>query len=88
MRALIVNLLWKLVLLGALVLCTAIGWLLYDMARYGRLDNIVSEWVRTASITLQVMFRIDPILTLLVFPFGILVVFILIGLLIWLQRDR
>lgn len=88
MRALIVNLLWKLVLVGALFLCTAIGWFLYDMARQGRLDNILSEWLRTASVTLQVMFRTDPILTLILFPLGILVVLILFGLLLWLQQDR
>ena len=88
MKAFIVNLLWKLVLVGALLLCTAIGWWLYDIARRGRFDNILSEWLRTVSVTLQVVLRTDPIAALFLFPFGILVILILIGLLIWLQRSR
>jgi hypothetical protein len=49
-KAFFVNLVWKLVLLGAVLLCTAIGWMLYDIARYGRFDSIVSEWFHTVQV--------------------------------------
>jgi hypothetical protein len=87
-KALIVNLVWKLVLLGAVMLCTAIGWMLYDVARYGRFDSVIAEWFHTVQVTMQVMLRTDPIMTLVFFPFGILVILILFGLLIWLHQER
>jgi hypothetical protein len=34
------------------------------------------------------MLRMDPIMTLIFFPFGILVILILFGLLIWLHQER
>ena len=88
MKAFFVNLVWKLVLLGAVLLCTSIGWMLYDIARYGRFDSIVSEWFHTVQVYFQVMLRMDPIMTLIFFPFGILVILILFGLLIWLHQER
>ncbi len=87
-RELIANITWKVLLLAALVACTALGWFLYDVARRQRLDVVFGEWLRTARVTIQVMFRMDPILMLIVFPLGIVIVLILFGLLIWMQRER
>lgn len=68
MKAFFVNLAWKLVLVSAVGLCTAIGWMLYDIARYGRFDSFLSEWLRTVKVTLQVMMRTDPVMTLVSLP--------------------
>jgi uncharacterized membrane protein YdjX (TVP38/TMEM64 family) len=78
---------WKVVAVIALVGCTGLGWYLYEIARDNRFDNTAAEWVRTAIVTVQVAFRLDPILTLIFFPLGILVVLILGGLLIWMNKD-
>jgi len=79
---------WKIATLITLAGCIWLGWFLYELARGHRFDNVFGEWFRTLLITVQVAFRLDPVLTLIFFPLGILVVLILVGLLIWLQKDR
>ena len=87
-RSLFEYLIWKGLLLASLAACTALGWFLYEAARNHRLDTVFGEWLRTVMVTIQVMFRLDPIMMLVFFPLGILIVLILLGLLIWLQRAR
>jgi hypothetical protein len=87
-KDLIVNVTWKVLLVAALAVCTALAWLLYDVVRNQRFDAVFGEWLHTARVTIQVIFRVDPVLMLVVFPLGILIVLILVGLLIWMQRAR
>ena len=88
MKQFLAELGWKIVAVIALAGCTGLGWYFYEIARENRFDNTLSEWIRTAMVTIQVVFRLDPVLTLIFFPLGILVVLILGGLLIWMQKDR
>ncbi len=88
MKQILADLGWKIVAVIALVGCTGLGWYFYEIARQNRLDNTLSEWGRTAMVTIQVVFRLDPVLTLIFFPLGILLILILGGLLIWMQKDR
>ena len=87
-KASFVELFWKLMALAALVGCSLLGWYLFELARHERIDNVFAELYRTVTVTLQVMFRLDPVLALIVFPFAITVTLILIGLLFWLHKDR
>ena len=79
---------WRILGVAALAACVFLGWMLYEFAYNHRVDNVVFEWFRSIYVTVRVMFRMDPILTALFFPLGILVVLILTGLLIWMQRER
>jgi len=74
--------------LAVLAACVLIGWALFQFAHDHRIDNVVSEWARSVYVTIQVMFRMDPMLTLILFPLGIVIVLVLTGLLIWIQRER
>ena len=83
-----IELFWKLIALVALGGCSVLGWYLFELARHQKLDNAFAEFYRMVTVTLQVVFRLDPVLALIVFPFAIVVIMILIGLLIWLHKDR
>ena len=83
-----VELFWKLMALGALIGCTLLGWYVFQLARENSLDSTFAQIYRTVTVTLQVMFRLDPVLALIVFPFAVVVILVLIGLLIWLHKDR
>jgi hypothetical protein len=87
-RGLIASFTSKVLLVAVVAACTALGWFLYEVARNQRFDTVLGEWLHTVLVTIQVMFRIDPIMMLVAFPLGILVVLILLGLLIWLRRAR
>ena len=87
MKSILTEFGWKIAAVVALVGCTGLGWYLYEIARENRFDNTLSEWIRTTMVTIQVAFRLDPILTLIFFPLGILIVLILGGLLIWMQKE-
>jgi hypothetical protein len=84
----LVELVWKLVALAALAGCSVLGWYLFEFAREQRLDNAFADFYRYITSALQVTFRLDPILALIVFPFAIVVTLILIGLLFWMHKDR
>lgn len=88
MRDTLVSIAWKVLGLAAMAACVALGWMLFDFAYNHRIDNVVAEWFRSMAVTIRVMFRMDPVLTAVFFPLGILVVLVLTGLLIWMQRDR
>ncbi len=84
----LVELAWKLVALAALAGCTLLGWYIFELARENRFASAFGDFYRFVSRSLQIMFRLDPVLALIVFPFAIVVVMILIGLLVWLHKDR
>lgn len=88
LRTSLTDLAWRLVTLAALVGCTALGWYLFVLAREARFDNAVAGFFRSVAVTLDVAFRLDPVLTLIVGPFAVLVILILMGLLIWMHKDR
>lgn len=83
-----VELVWRLSALVALAGCSVLGWLLFRLAQQSDLDNNLAELYRTVTVTLQAEFRLDPVLTLIIFPFAVIVILILIGLLIWMHKDR
>ena len=56
--------------LVALAGCTVLGWFLFKLAQQSHLDNRVGELYRAVAATLRSVFRLDPILTLIVFPFA------------------
>lgn len=78
---------WRLIALAALAGCTALGWYLFVLARQTRLDNAVAGFFRSMAVKIEVAFRLDPVLALIVFPFAVFVTLILIGLLVWMHKD-
>jgi len=81
------DLMWRLVALLALGGCAMLGWYLFELTRRHHIDNSVASFFRAITASLQSLFRLDPVLALIVLPFAVFVVLILIGLLIWMRKD-
>lgn len=79
---------WRLLGLAALVGCSALGWYLFDLSRRHHFHNEIAAMIRSAIASLNAMLRLDPVLSVIVYPFAVIVLLLLIGLFVWLRRDR
>ena len=86
----LVELSWKLVALTALTGCTLLGWYLFVLAREEQFDSYIAGLYRSASATVRTTFRLDPVIALIVIPFGAVVVLILVFVKVlgFVNRDR
>ncbi len=87
-KARFAELVWRLLGLVALVGCSALGWFLFELSRRYQFDNEIAGLLRTVGTSLKTMFRLDSVLSLLIYPFAVLVVLILVSLFLWMRKDR